>query len=239
MFTEKISKTNITDFAVEQIEKVIFAENLQPGDRLPSLGELQVLLGISQGAIREAVRILREKGLIDVKRGRSGGIFVKAVCMSNISNSLSLMLRQQQISPESLLVFRYNLEVTATSLAVAKAKKEDINDLIDLLSLAEEQLQYKVEGWDKFFHYEDLMHKQLIKMTDNPLYDAVLTTIYRQQKYYNQELVPKQFANMTAAFDDWTAIKSAMESGLAEKSSLIMRSHLKRFLPENEGKFLI
>ena len=158
-----------TDTAALHIERCIFESGLRPGDKLPSHGELQELLGASQGAIREAIRILREKGLVEVKRGRAGGVYVSAVTSSHMGNSLALMIRQKQISPEHLLIFRNTLEVSAAALAVMEANAQNIIRLEKLAAQAEIYIKIGISAWSDFYQVEDLMHHCLIKMTKNPL----------------------------------------------------------------------
>jgi len=220
-----------TAYAVEQIEEAIFNKGLRPGDKLPSSGELQKLLGTSQGALREALRILREKGLIEVKPGRSGGIYVRAVTSSRISDSLALMIRQKQISPEHLLIFRSTLEVSAASLAVIEAKEKNIKQLNVLMTQAKSHLEKGVVGWDGFYRVEDLMHQALVKMTKNPLFESVLLTVYRHYQGYNNELVPKELKNMKEAFQDWRELLEALETRRPQQAGRIMTRHLQRFLP--------
>jgi len=231
LFKKRRKHQSITAYAVEQIEETIFNKKLRPGDKLPSLGELQKLLGTSQGALREALRILREKGLIEVKTGRSGGISVRAVTSSQISDSLALMIRQKQISPKHLLIFRSTLEVSAASLAVIEAKENNIKQLNALKTRAKSHLEKGVVGWDEFYRVENLMHQALVKMTKNPLFESVLLTVYRYYQGYNNELVPKKLKNMKDAYRDWRELLEAMETKQPQQAGRIMSRHLQRFLP--------
>src|SRR5204862_5967386 len=49
-----------------------------PGERLPSERDLAALIGVSRSTIREASGRLLAAGLVDVRRGRQGGIYVRA-----------------------------------------------------------------------------------------------------------------------------------------------------------------
>ena len=55
---------------VAQIEALIVAGDLRVGDQLPPERELAEQFEVSRTAVREAVKILREKGLIDIRTGR-------------------------------------------------------------------------------------------------------------------------------------------------------------------------
>ena len=50
---------------VQQIEESIVKGELKPGDQLPAERELAQRFGVSRTAVREAVKALREKGLVE------------------------------------------------------------------------------------------------------------------------------------------------------------------------------
>jgi len=62
--------------AVEQIADKVKSGDLHVGDRLPSERELAAQMRISRPTLREAVKVLSEAGVLEVRRGQSGGIFV-------------------------------------------------------------------------------------------------------------------------------------------------------------------
>src|SRR5215469_14312955 len=55
---------------VQQIEESIVKGDLKPGDQLPAERELAQRFGVSRTAVREAVKALREKGLVEAYSGR-------------------------------------------------------------------------------------------------------------------------------------------------------------------------
>ncbi len=58
---------------VEQIEASILDGHYSPGDNLPSELQLKEMFKTSRGTVREALRVLEEKGLIEIKPGAGGG----------------------------------------------------------------------------------------------------------------------------------------------------------------------
>src|SRR5438105_1711206 len=59
-----------------QIEAAIAGGQLNAGDRLPNERELSAVFGVSRPTVREALRVLEGAGVISIRRGGSGGIFV-------------------------------------------------------------------------------------------------------------------------------------------------------------------
>ena len=63
---------------VRRIGEGIGAGVLGPGERLPGQVELAATLGVARMTLRQALAILEDAGLIEVRRGRTGGAFVAA-----------------------------------------------------------------------------------------------------------------------------------------------------------------
>ena len=67
---EPVRRTTLREEAAVQIKTLILEGRLQPGDRLPSERDLVARLGVSRASIREALRSLEIRGLLDVRRRR-------------------------------------------------------------------------------------------------------------------------------------------------------------------------
>ncbi len=68
---------NAFEVTVERLASAIRLGVLAAGDRLPAERDLADQLGVSRMTLREAIRALREVGLVESRRGRSGGTFVR------------------------------------------------------------------------------------------------------------------------------------------------------------------
>jgi GntR family transcriptional repressor for pyruvate dehydrogenase complex len=72
---QPIYPTRVSDDAVDQILDLIAEGRLKPGNRLPSERELVRQLEVSRASVREALRALGARGIIEVKPG--SGSFVR------------------------------------------------------------------------------------------------------------------------------------------------------------------
>src|ERR1700746_590754 len=77
--------------SVQQVEESILKGQLKPGDQLPAERDLAQSFGVSRTAVREAVKTLCEKGLVEAYSGR--GTFVTNGTSHAIRHSLDLMIR--------------------------------------------------------------------------------------------------------------------------------------------------
>jgi DNA-binding FadR family transcriptional regulator len=67
-----------TDVVIQRITESIALGLLSDGEQLPSETELSAQFGVSTVTLREALATLREQGVIETRRGRNGGSFVRA-----------------------------------------------------------------------------------------------------------------------------------------------------------------
>jgi len=97
-----IQTSRLYEQIVEQIEESILAGRLKPGDQLPAERELAEQFGVSRTAVREAVKALREKGLVEAYPGR--GTFVTNVTSQTVRESLERLARIGQVDASVHLV---------------------------------------------------------------------------------------------------------------------------------------
>ena len=83
-----VKTSRLYEQIVQQVEESILKGQLKPGDQLPAERDLAQRFGVSRTAVREAVKTLREKGLVEAYSGR--GTFVTNGTSQAIRQSLGL-----------------------------------------------------------------------------------------------------------------------------------------------------
>jgi len=119
----------VYEHIVEQIEGAIFAGRLGCGDRLPPERELVRQFHASRVAVREALRTLEHRGLIDVRHGSSGGHFVRAVDAGLLRRDFTTLLRLARVAMPQLTEARLLIEPEIARLAAQRASDEDVKTL--------------------------------------------------------------------------------------------------------------
>src|SRR6185295_19725110 len=71
-----VEPTGAVEQVVRRIGEAIGAGLLPPGERLPGQIELAGTLGVARMTLRQALAVLEDAGLIEIRRGRTGGAFV-------------------------------------------------------------------------------------------------------------------------------------------------------------------
>src|SRR6201988_3270075 len=110
---------------VQQVEESILKGQLKPGNQLPAERDLAQRFGVSRTAGREAVKTLREKGLVEAYSGR--GTFVTDGTSQAARQSFDLMVKigQQEGAPH-LAELRLILETGIAAWAAVRAKEDDL-----------------------------------------------------------------------------------------------------------------
>ena len=225
----KVVKNSLVQDIVAQIEEAILDGTYKPGDRLPPLPELQKIIGASQGTLREAISSLKQKGLVEVRRGVKGGAFIKDSNTDSISESLGVLIRQRKISFTDLAQFRIVIEtgliqlvidnITATELQRLKAH------LIKMKTISKKGLQ----GWSAFIDEEVLLRKDLILIANNEMYSAVLIPIHENIFSFARTLPILKELKPETAYRDWHDIIMAIEKKDYKTAITITKNHIARY----------
>src|SRR5215467_8269900 len=157
---------------VQQIEDSILKGALKPGDQLPAERELAQNFGVSRTAVREAVKALREKGLVEAFSGR--GTFVTDGTSHAIRQSLDLMAKIGQ--PEGsthLAEVRAILEPEIAALAAVRIQESELTTMREAVAVMDRA------GQDPQAYIEaDLdFHLALAEGAANPLILSLLDSI--------------------------------------------------------------
>lgn len=166
---------------VEHVQGEILAGRLRPGDRIPAERELASHFGLSRAAVREAIKSLAEKGLLDVQVGR--GSFVAALSTDHVVESMSLLLRDADNTPEHLQEAREILEVPIARLAARHRTPAHLARLHALLAAMESQHNMS----RAFIDADTEFHHELARATGNPVLDVVsrtLLTMLRSERVF-------------------------------------------------------
>lgn len=119
--------TRISDAIADDLENRILEGSLKPGDRLPSERDLAADLGVSRPSLREAIRKLASKGLVETRHG--GGTVVTDRLDATFVDPWQQMLDGHPMLQSDLLEFRHMLEAQAAALAAERATDADIERL--------------------------------------------------------------------------------------------------------------
>src|SRR5687768_18134604 len=115
LFGQVTREPRLSDKVADMMLETILSRRLEVGDRLPSERELGEQFGVSRTVVREAVRALVAKGVIEVRSG--SGLRVAAVDAAAVTESMSLYMRGGTLDFEKVHEVRALLEVHIAGIA--------------------------------------------------------------------------------------------------------------------------
>lgn len=226
---QSVRQTCVYQKVVDQIEEAILSDRLKAGDRLPSERALTGEFQTSRRSLREAMRVLEQKGLIEIKTGSKGGAFVADHSSDRMQESLSLLIRKKKVPYESLVEFRIELEGAIAALAAQRATAKDLLALRGLLQQAQAAAQGGLGSSEQFNSQETALHLSLGQICRNPLYETILRTIHEVLVSPSFQFLTVDEDYLLQAYRDWVGIVKAVEKKQAARARTLMRGHLERF----------
>lgn len=147
---------------------------LRAGQRLPSERDLSEQFGVSRTVIREAVRGLEAKGVVEVKSGR--GLQVASVSSAQVSETFDLYVRGQQIKdivqPDDISEVREMLELRIVELACQRASDDDLVEIQKAFDLID-----KSRDSDEAAENDSNFHLAIAQAAHNPLLVTLLESV--------------------------------------------------------------
>ena len=222
-------QTKVFQDVVAQIQDAILDGRLKTGDTLPSERQLKEMFSISRGTLREALRVLEQKGLIEIKLGVGGGSVVKDVNADQISDGLGLLIRSQKVSLNHLAEFREDVEGIVAARAASRHSKKDISDLKALLSKARKCIDGGTSQRNAFIEIDKQIHLSLAQIAQNPIYLSVLHSVHDNIHRYYDRFLSMEKRELQENYQDLCDLVEAVEKGQTDQARRLARSHVRRF----------
>lgn len=181
----KREKVRVADQVAERIEKLIVDGVLKVGQALPSERRLVEKLGCSRSALREGLRVLRGRGIVDTEQGR--GSFVADLSRTGNATPLMHLFSSQPRTLFDLLEVRGVLEAESARLAALRATDVDrvlIKRRYDEMVEAHENPQshdpQELARLDHAFHraISEASHNPVLVHTLQSLSELMISTVF-------------------------------------------------------------
>ncbi len=167
----QINKEYLYETVAAELENMIIKGTIEVGEKLPPETNLAERFGVSRNILREALKILKERGLIKVKSG--DGIYVVKPKIDVLGNMVNRLMILGNITIEDLYEFRLILEVKACGLASERINKEEIEKLKSILNNMSSDFKNK----EKWANDELEFHLLIAKTSRNNLLYSFLSPI--------------------------------------------------------------
>jgi GntR family transcriptional repressor for pyruvate dehydrogenase complex len=172
-FARPVQTIRTFEASIEHIIAGIERAHLRPGDRLPNESELARQLGISKPTLRQALRVLERSGLLKVKPGKAGGIFLESeyLPMEEISRHIATEEHTvlETLRARRLVESQVAREAMRTATPGDLVEIERTVELLNRPSIAREQI----------LRADLMFHRAVARATHNRPLDEALKVVYR------------------------------------------------------------
>lgn len=218
-------RPRLTDQVVAHVTHMITGGTWAAGTAVPPEPELAQQFGVSRTVIRECVRVLASRGMLDVRQGR--GTYVTAPDTWNMTEPLALLVKADRASLSGWLEVRSILEVESAALAAQRLTPEDR----DALSAALQRLESAGSDPIAYLDADISFHLAIARATRNTALVRLLRPVVQPLREHLQEAALMTQARADAAREHRT-IASCILAGDAAGARAAMEAHLSRVADE-------
>jgi DNA-binding FadR family transcriptional regulator len=154
-----------SEVIAQRIVRMIKDEGLKTGEALPIEAEMHESFGVGRSTLREALRVLEQQGVIDIRPGRGGGPTVGSPDSRHLASTLALLMQFSDTPFRSVLQTREYIEPIAAALCaenrdlrVVEGVRQSVDKMFD--GLADEEL---------FLYENHRFHELIAEGAQNPL----------------------------------------------------------------------
>jgi GntR family transcriptional regulator, transcriptional repressor for pyruvate dehydrogenase complex len=206
------------------VEESITSKRLLPGQKLPPELELCKMFGVSRTPLREALRNLRSKGLINVKMG--SGMYVGELSKEEAVSSLKLYF-ELNMDPELVLQIVQARRVFEPAIAEAAAHNRTEEDLRALAQSIEDFRICDPADLQRSGEIDHHFHFLIANASRNPVVPLLMKPIYDLPVNARNLVYGKVNPGTKAiALDFHTRIFEAIRAGDGAQARSIMTAHL-------------
>ncbi len=219
-----IKHKRYTDHIVEELKEYILNHNTESGEKLPHESVLADEFGVSRGTIREALHMLEHDGIVNVKKGPGGGIFISEGNLVQVIDSIFYALRWEKISLASLLEARKTIEDRTARLAALRATAADCKKIESILN----KMEVTEISHAQFISYDTDFHVALAKAAKNEiLYVFMVAVKELHNRLLDQIELPKDLNKTAIGYH--RQIFEAIKARDLDKAAALMAEHLDYF----------
>lgn len=201
----------------DQIIQLIIGQNLVSGQKLPNEFELASSLKVGRGTVREAVKLLISRNVLEIRRGK--GTFVsRELGITEDPLGLAFFKDKYKLTLD-LIEIRFMLEPQIAAAAAGKATKADIAEMKQLCI----EIERLVNAGENYTHVDVELHTCIAQSTRNLVMPTLIPIIDNGIELFN--IFPYHVERMKA-LQFHREIIDAIEAHDAVRASNAMIEHL-------------
>ncbi|SHO49319.1 FadR/GntR family transcriptional regulator [Desulfopila aestuarii] len=205
------------DEIVQMIEDLIRSGELRPSDRLPAERHLAESCKVSRNTIREAIKVMTEKGVVVSRRG--AGTYVSEGALACIIDGAARRRKRLQ----EVFELRKILEPQIAALAAQRITAADLAELEKVLSRQRKAVEH---GRDQV-ELDEHFHRLIAQAADNSLLGEVYETLHEVLAESRVRELQSPERNRLS-LNHHEKIAGALQDHSPERAAEMMRQHMEQ-----------
>ena len=222
-----IEKNALCDQIANRIEQMILSDMTQAQEKLPSEQALASGFGVSRPVIREALTILKARGLVMPKQG--GGSYITVPRSAQVMDTVNRLALMRHISMEDISAVRVQLEAMAARLAAEYATEAGLSEL-EALNL---EMQKNLANIDQRVELDLKFHLRIASLSGNKMLKVFVHSLHSLiAPMLRRSLCVPMASEDGVQFHN--RIIAALRSGDGDRAENVIREHLMLFIRNYE-----
>lgn len=215
----RVAVPRASDAVIRALTDALRSGSLPLGQRLPPERDLAAQFGVSRPVLREALDQLRRVGVLEVRRGNGGGVFIRSLTLPT-----HLLTQRTELDRSDLLAAleaRRCVETTCHLLAAERATPDDLAALAQLV----ERLRETTDDPEHFIELDVHFHLRIAAAAGNPTLERFLAEVFRDLAAARARY-PTGYGSMSAAIAFQERTLDAIRSGERAAVVAALEEHL-------------
>ncbi len=222
-FTALRTEVTLAKEIEKQIEALIRKKKVLPGEKLPTEKELCDKLGVSRTSLREALQMLKSRGLIKVKKG--SGIYVNDYNSDSAVDSLSLFF-ELNFDNEYMMHVIHARQTMEPEIVKIAAQRRTEDQLVEIYNTIVKLEECDPNDFDTQGDLDRKFHLRIAEASQNPVFPLIMDPIYRQMPKMRSIVYKKVGLARSSAVQYHRKIYEAIKEQDCEKAYEMMKMHL-------------
>ncbi len=217
-----IKKGKLSEIVVERLNAQIRSGELKSGEKLPTERALAESMGVSRTVIREAIRLMVDKNILELRNGRG---YVRQLTFDEIVTNICGSIVPGQISLLEIMEVRTVLELYIAKKAAENITEQQIEELQESIDKMDQLMK---EG-DKGSVEESAFHRGLAEAAGNSALKSIYVLceeLFNSTQHFTWKGVQSVHGAPNTAVADHQAILDALKEHNANRAELLMQAHM-------------
>jgi GntR family transcriptional repressor for pyruvate dehydrogenase complex len=203
-----------------EIQRAIYDGKLAVGQRLPNERELGREFGVSRSTLREAIRLLEAQGVVEVRRGVTGGTYVIEPGADRVGFGLAALIRFGQATTQDFAEFRRAFEPETARLAALRITAEQRGRILAVVEALRDATDPRWP-WERFMELDIALHEEIANASHNPIRVAVMLGVH--EAFRQTSMAISRFDNPAWRAEQFRQLELLADAIVSRKAALAKR----------------